>query len=191
MANDLWRTPPEIFEYYNSKYDFKCDVTASKENAMCDLFITEKMDFLTTSLNDLGIKAGSYVWCNPPYSKPLPFVKKCIQESTLSGIGSLMLLNHDMSVEWSSLLASCGCKLDVYTASGSKLDKTYRNGRIAFLDADGNPIKTNNKSQFSAIIPPFVSFENQAATRNIPLTQVMREGVELLENKQVQLSKVA
>ena len=42
MANDLWRTPKEVFKYFNDRYDFQCDVAASDDNHLDDCYITEK-----------------------------------------------------------------------------------------------------------------------------------------------------
>ena len=181
MANDLWRTPKPVFEYYNSRYDFVYDVAASDENHLCEKYITEDDNFLTEDLNGYDIESGSYVWCNPPYSNPLPFVRKCITESINNGIGTVMLLNHDMSVEWSSLLATIGCRIEVLIASGSKQDKTYCDGRIAFIDGDGNPISSNNKGQFTAIIPPFVDVHRDADTSYVPLSRVMECGQRMID----------
>jgi phage N-6-adenine-methyltransferase len=172
MANDSWRTPPQVFNYYNKKHNFQYDVAASDENHLCSRYFTEQQSGLTTDWHRV-LTPGDYVWCNPPYSNPLPFVNKCIDEAVFSGIGSVMLLNHDMSVEWSSILATVGCNIDVFIASGSKADKTYCGGRIAFLDAEGNAIKGNNKGQIAVTIPPFVAVGRNATTRYLALSCVM------------------
>jgi phage N-6-adenine-methyltransferase len=159
MANDLWRTPPQVFKYYDDDCNFVCDVTASAENHLVECYMDEDDDMLSTDWLDFGIEEGQFVWCNPPYSNPLPFVSKCLSEAENNGIGSVMLLNHDMSVEWSALLATSGCFIEVFIAEGSKEKGSkdpYRNGRVSFLDEDGEPIGSNNKAQFAVIIPPWV-----------------------------------
>ena len=50
------------------------------------------------------------VFCNPPYSNPLPWVKKAIAESK-KGITVVMLLKHDSSTEWYRLLHEAGCHM--------------------------------------------------------------------------------
>lgn len=172
MANDLWRTPKEVFNYYNKTFDFQCDVAASKNNALCEVFITEEENTLTLPWMQKNIKEGCYVWMNPPYSKPLPFIKKAITESINNGFGSVILTNLDMSVEWSYLLSNIGCEIEQFTASGSKEDKTYCNGRMAFLDGRGDPISGNNKGQMVSIIPPFVNVNRKASICAIPLKDV-------------------
>jgi phage N-6-adenine-methyltransferase len=178
MANDLWRTPKEVFNYFDRRYDFQCDVAASDDNHLCDSYITEKENALTL---DWGasletVNYGSYVWCNPPYSNPLPWVIKCISESEHYGIGSVMLLNCDMSVEWSSLLVNLECKIIHSIASGSKKDKTYRNGRIAFLNENNQPVGENNKAQVIFIIPPYVR-AGEPVTVYLPLVNIMEDDV--------------
>ena len=46
-------------------------------------------------------------YCNPPYSQPLPWVKKAIAESQ-RGVRVAMLLRHDSSTEWWRLLHEAG-----------------------------------------------------------------------------------
>ena len=174
MANDSWRTPPEIFNYYNSRFNFSVDVAASDENHLCARYITEKQDALVTSWYQAGVNDGGYVWCNPPYSNPLPFVERCIYYSQ-QGIGSVILVNHDMSVQWARLIVKYASELNIFIASGSKADKTYRNGRIAFLDDGGKPVHGNSKGQFVAVIPPFSEGLSRPATHYIPLADIVNE----------------
>ena len=47
------------------------------------------------------------VFVNPPYSNPLPWVKKAIEESKKGSIIAL-LLKHDSSTEWYRLLHEAG-----------------------------------------------------------------------------------
>ena len=49
MANDNWRTPPEVFQYFDSIYHFKVDVCASESNTLCREYITEEENALETS----------------------------------------------------------------------------------------------------------------------------------------------
>jgi hypothetical protein len=46
---------------------------------------------------------GDPTYCNPPYSNPLPWVKKAITEAR-KGKRVAMLLRHDSSTEWWRLL---------------------------------------------------------------------------------------
>jgi phage N-6-adenine-methyltransferase len=174
MANDLWRTPKEVFNYFNRRYDFQCDVAASDDNHLCNGYLTEENNALELDWG-FDCNSGGYIWCNPPYSNPLPWVNKCIKESQERGIGTVMLLNCDMSVEWSSLLVKLECKIIHPIASGSKKDKTYCNGRIAFLKENNQPVGENNKAQAFFIIPPYVR-TGEPVTRYLPLVDIMQGG---------------
>jgi len=175
MANDNWRTPPEVFAYYDSTFNFDYDVAASKENALCKKHLTQEDNFLCGGLAASAFEVGRYNWCNPPYSIPLPFVKQCIYDSQCYGIGYVMLLNHDMSVEWASLFTNIKCEIHITVASGAKADKTYSNGRMSFIDGEGNAINQNNKGQMIVIIPPFVR-DGDPVTKYKALSEVVRLG---------------
>ena len=155
MANDTWRTPLEVFAYYDASYSFVCDVAASHKNNLCTRYFDEEYCGIDHSWT-MHASSGDHVWLNPPYSDPKPFIKKAIDESKLNGIGSVILLNHDMSVEWASLLVNINCDIQVFIASGSKENKDYHGGRMSFLNAEGKPTSGNSKGQFVAIIPPYV-----------------------------------
>lgn len=47
MANDLWRTPPEVFNTLNREFSFVADMASSHENALCKLHYTEDDDSLS------------------------------------------------------------------------------------------------------------------------------------------------
>ncbi|MFC4699351.1 DNA N-6-adenine-methyltransferase [Glaciecola siphonariae] len=176
MSNNNWKTPPEIFAYFDAEYNFKCDVAADENNHLCDKYITEEMDTLKTDWLSFGVMPGEYVWLNPPYSRPLPFVKKAIDESYFNGIGSVLLLNNDMSVEWSYLLTIIGCKHIVFTACGNKKAKTYHGGRMAFLNEQDSPVSLNPKGQIAFIIPPFVRYGQSPTVKYLPLITAMNIG---------------
>ena len=51
------------------------------------------------------------VFVNPPYSKPLPWIKKAIEEYQSPYISAIiMLLKHDSSTEWYRLLHEAGAR---------------------------------------------------------------------------------
>ncbi|AXH79166.1 MAG: DNA N-6-adenine-methyltransferase [Circular genetic element sp.] len=47
---------------------------------------------------------------NPPYSNPLPWVRRAIQDNKEYGFTIVMLLKHDSSTEWYRLLHEAGAK---------------------------------------------------------------------------------
>ena len=74
---------------------FELDVCADKSNAKAEEYYTEK---------DNGLLKRWYAlnWCNPPYSDPLPWVKKAIEETDY-GCSTVLLLPADLSTEYAKL----------------------------------------------------------------------------------------
>ena len=140
---------------------YVCDVCASEENALHRRFIDEEGDFLTTD-SAFFATIGKYVWMNPPYSKPKPFIQRAIFNSKYNGIGCVILLNHDMSTSWARLLQTLFITHEVFDA------------RISFLGADGKPVRGNKKGQFISIIPPFVG-DGVPVVRYVSLEEVMNK----------------
>lgn len=44
---DLWYTPEDFYQKYNSVYNFETDVCATDENAKCEKYFTEETDGLS------------------------------------------------------------------------------------------------------------------------------------------------
>lgn len=72
--SDEYETPDDLFEEYNRIYKFNLDAAASKKNAKCKRFFTQKEDGLLQSWE------GRRVWVNPPYSDWQRWVRKAYQE---------------------------------------------------------------------------------------------------------------
>lgn len=123
---DLWQTPPYVFRYYNSRFNFSHDVAATEDNALAKCYYTEEDDALT---KDWGRSA----WCNPPYSDTSAWVDKAIEQTSQDWRQVVMLLPAATSVAWfAKAMAHCSeCHLIT--------------GRIAFIDSEtGLPAKNNN-----------------------------------------------
>lgn len=56
----------------------------------------------------LAIPWKDHTFVNPPYSNPLPWVKKGIEESEMGGFTIAFLLKHDSSTQWYRLLHEVG-----------------------------------------------------------------------------------
>lgn len=65
-----------------------------EHNTKVKNFISPEQDTLTADWQ------GRYCWMNPPYSNPLPFVLRAIQQSVLHNKTVVMLLNVDGSTKW-------------------------------------------------------------------------------------------
>ena len=61
-----------------------------------------------TGVDGLAIDWEDRTFVNPPYSNPLPWVKKAIQQNSYFGHTIALLLKHDSSTEWYRLLHEFG-----------------------------------------------------------------------------------
>ena len=123
---DLWSTPRGLFNKLNDEFNFTLDVAASDENHLCDNYITEEMDGLTSAW-------GKSNWCNPPYSNIMPWVKVAKKWAS-NGSVVCMLVPADTSAKWFKL------------AYDSCSEVRFISGRISFINADtGLPVNGNNK----------------------------------------------
>ena len=158
MSNDLWRTPAEVFNTLNEEFVFAADMAAEFANAKCEVYFDECDDSLSFDWAEAMNKyyhlgRNKYVWVNPPYSKPMPWIEQAIIAQS-KGLGVVMLLNQDTSVSW--FTKAIEYLSEVRFVIGDKKEGSgYSIGRIAFEDGEGNPGKQNNKPQFVLIFNPF------------------------------------
>lgn len=117
MSGDSWATPQWLFDYCNVKYGpFDIDVAASQDNHKCEKFYTEKDNGL-----DINNSWSCKFWCNPPYSDPLPWVKRAAYQN------GVMLLPADTSTVWFSFVFQDANEI------------VFINHRIKFEGATGSP----------------------------------------------------
>lgn len=123
---DLWQTPPKLFEQLNKEFNFECDVAASESNSLCINFLDEE----DNAISQPWFKSN---WCNPPYSKILPWVQKARIEHE-KGKTIVMLVPADTSVKWfKEGYESCN-------------EVRFISGRLSFINADTQkPVSGNNK----------------------------------------------
>ena len=158
-VGDQWRTPQEVFDALNREFSFCVDMAATKRNSLCDTFFDEQNDSLgfdwAETINSMYLlSANKYVWCNPPYSNPMPWVKKAI-EAQSNGLGVVMLLNNDVSVGWFAEALTTVSEIRHITGDKKENSNGYHSGRLAFLNHNGDPINGNNKPQFILVFNPF------------------------------------
>mgnify|MGYP003667956957 CR=1 FL=1 len=159
MSNDLWRTPQEVFNTLDKEFNFCADMAASDKNAKCELYFHEEDDSLSFDWADYIEKTpatpcgNKYVWVNPPYSKPMPWIEQAILAQS-KGLGVVMVLNQDTSVSWFTKAIEFLSEVR-FIIGDEKEGGGYSIGRIAFEDGEGNPGKQNNKPQFVLIFNPF------------------------------------
>lgn len=92
-ATEMWATPQEFFDKYNSIYNFQVDVCASPENAKCEQYFTEEDDGLEQEWE------GS-CWMNPPYGRTIKSWMKKAYESSLKGATVVCLVPSRTDTVW-------------------------------------------------------------------------------------------
>lgn len=144
---DLWRTPPEIYRALRCEFPFFLDAAANQENALCKTFISAEENTLEANWKSkmpVGVNMA-YAWLNPPYSTPMPFVKKAAQENADNHVGCVMLLPADTSVLWFREAIKTAHEVRFITG-----------GRLSFLNAEtGKPVNGNNKGSMLIIWHPY------------------------------------
>lgn len=161
MSNDSWKTPTKPFNNLNKEFIFLADTACTFENKLCPVGFTEENDSLAEPwLERLKasypyIGGNAYVWCNCPYSNPMPWVKKAI-EAQRDGLGVVMLLNADCSVGWfaEAIKFVSEIRFIIGDEKEGKPGK-YTSGRLGFINSEGQPVNGNNKPQFILVFNPF------------------------------------
>lgn len=137
---DCWKTPSYVFSYYDTRFDFNYDLAASDENALCRLYCTKEDSALDREPASFQMGA---VFCNPPFSKIMPWVDVCIEIAKKSWVPVVLLLPADTSVKWFK------------RAFDNCTECHFISGRLAFINAEtGNPVSGNNKGSVVFIFDP-------------------------------------
>lgn len=90
---DLWYTPEDFYQKYNSVYNFETDVCATDENAKCEKYFTEETDGLSQ-------KWEGVCWMNPPYGRTISKWMKKAYESSLEGATVVCLVPARTDTGW-------------------------------------------------------------------------------------------
>lgn len=91
--SDEWETPQDVFDRLNDKYHFDLDACATEQNAKCHRFFDKAQDGLRQSWG------GYTVWCNPPYSQIVDWVRKAAHEQR-NGTTTVMLIPARTDTKW-------------------------------------------------------------------------------------------
>jgi phage N-6-adenine-methyltransferase len=113
-----WETPQGLFDRLNAEFHFEWDVCASKENAKCACFFTEKDNGLSKSWKN------KTCWMNPPYGWEIGlWMAKAYQESREGATVVCLVPSRTDTVWWHD-----------YAMKGE-----YRllRGRLKFVKPDG------------------------------------------------------
>ncbi|OBX02219.1 DNA N-6-adenine-methyltransferase [Gallibacterium genomosp. 1] len=178
---DTYRTPKYIINYIRIRYGYWnawVDGCASPHNAVFDSYIGKSgltEDFLDFDpLAIVGDFADHSVcfFVNPPYSNPLPYVKRAAELKEL-GFLVVMLLPCDKSVEWFKVIEEKATEVIDITGYYDEKGR-WKNGRISFLHPTENvEVKGNNKGSMMAVFDPTMQ---GFVTRQVSLDFVMKCG---------------
>lgn len=136
---DLWATPKPTFEgferylknIYNGFEKFTLDACAMPHNYKVSRFISPEQDTLIT---DWG--SSEFVWMNPPYSNPLPFVERAIEMSEKNFVA--ILLPSDTSTEWFSRCVECADSIIFATGKGARIHFEHNDPDLRGKKSNGN-----------------------------------------------------
>ena len=65
-----WGTPKWLFDDLNEIFNFKLDLSAREDNALCKNFISPEANFFTYHNTEIdSLTNGGWSWCNPPYGR--------------------------------------------------------------------------------------------------------------------------
>ena len=158
---DLWQTPKALFDYYDKRFGFDIDLAASANNALCDEYCDESEDALLhdtfqDKLHNLGLieDGAEYkkpsVWCNPPYSNLMPWVKTMVDYAGSYRVKIVTIVPADTSVKWFKY-AFDNCS-----------ECHFISGRISFINAETQkPVNGNNKGSVVFVFDPNSPFKSQ------------------------------
>jgi phage N-6-adenine-methyltransferase len=140
-TTDLWATPQEFFDKYNSMYNFTLDVCASHSNAKCSKYFTLEDD-------GLGQTWSGVCWMNPPYGDPEHACKPNCKKKTCAlrghhnlsykpGIGDWMRKAYESSLQGATVVCLVPSRTDTkwWHEYAMKGDITFIKGRLKFGDA--------------------------------------------------------
>lgn len=134
---DCWQTPKFVFDYYDLRFRFTCDVAASEENKLCKKYFGVKSNALHQA------SWGKVNWCNPPYSNIMPWVEMAVKQASVYGNKTVMLIPADTSVKWFKV------------AFDNCTECHFISGRLSFINAEtGKPVSGNNKGSVVFIFDP-------------------------------------
>jgi hypothetical protein len=103
--SDLWKTPMWLLNHFKGHFD-PCPSNHS--------------------FDGLSIEWLSPAFVNPPYSNPLLWIRKSIEQQQ-KGCDVVLLLRVDVSTEWYKLLIESDCHI------------AYLNERLRFQGSDNSP----------------------------------------------------
>ncbi len=127
---DLWQTPKRLFDALNSEFDFRMDVCADHDNALCGNYFTKEDSALEQCWHSVGA-----AFVNPPYSMTNQFVVEAASQAKQFNITIVMLVNANTDTKWFADAAKTANEIRLIT------------GRIGFINSSGKKAGGNTKGQ--------------------------------------------
>lgn len=148
-VRDMWNTPQEIFDYFNSIYKYDFDGAASYKSYKCASYFTIDDD----SLNKDWSTYGSSFWVNPPYSNMKPWFEHANNMKD-KGVLSTWFVPNTPDSGWFQEALKGATKIYFITS-----------GRISFIREDtGNKQGGNTKGSCLIEFDPKVEANGQPQT---------------------------
>lgn len=98
-----YQTPPEFLAAVRNRLrieNFYLDIAASAENAVCDNYLTEEDDALSSVRTWQPLDGyGGWAWLNPPYAHIEPWVAKAAKEAQ-RGAHIAVLVPASVGADW-------------------------------------------------------------------------------------------
>ena len=127
---DLWRTPLSLFNSLDNEFDFKLDVCADHDNALCGKFFSIENSALENSWATLGA-----AFMNPPYSMTKEFLGEAARQASEHGVTVVALVNANTDTKWFADAAKAANEIRLIS------------GRISFVSSSGGAASGNTKGQ--------------------------------------------
>lgn len=132
--------PPSDFEPLNERFRFTVDAASSIENRKCERHWTKEDNGLEQSC------AGERVYCNPPYSDIMPWIRKAWRERNAELVVMLLPANRTEQRWWQDGVEPFRDR------TGSVLRIEFLPGRLRFLKAGQKTIKPNERPPFGCVL---------------------------------------
>lgn len=143
MSYQSWRTPPEFFLELDQEFHFTVDVAASDNNALLPRYYIASQDGLA---QDWSMET---IWCNPPYTDVLPWVRKAAASRFL-GATTVLLLNSSTDTAWFHDYVWD----NINHCPRPHVQIRFLRGRLQFQDELGNPGLSPTKPNMLVIFGP-------------------------------------
>ena len=132
--------PPSDFAKLNERFGFTIDVASSDENTKCERHFTIEDNGLEKSWRN------ERVYCNPPFSEIMPWVRKAWLERTAELIVMLLPANRTEQKWWQEGIEPFRDRV------GSVLQVEFMPGRIRFLKPGQTHIGPNERPPFGCVL---------------------------------------